>query len=367
MAIDLKKLISPSKFIPFYTARVDKICSDEFLPPVAVELHWTSECNYDCIHCSYGSRRQSKGRLTSEQIKNIITDLTAMNVSAAYISGGGEPTVLKGWEEYAQLLINGGVEVALITNGVALSHRNVEILRRMNYIAVSVYSTIEEEYVQITDSRFFDRQWSTPKLVKASNTQTIVGARCVLNNINYKSLCSIHKRTIEAGYDYLIFIPAVDYEGRGVGLSMQATSELLEDISKNHNEFNPSYTNALDLLSRNISHYVPTDYRTRFSKPPLSCSAINIGANAFINYCGGVWLCQPHIGDLQYCIGNIHENSFVDIWGSLQHMTVVERLNKNFADGKCKNCRSILFNQTADDFLHKSVKFDTNSHLDPFI
>ncbi|MBF0438857.1 MAG: radical SAM protein, partial [Magnetococcales bacterium] len=115
MTVDLKALVDARKFIPFFVARsaIDR----EKLAPVAIELHWTSDCNYDCVHCSYGSRRQNKGRLSPEVIDALVNHLIALQVKAVYLSGGGEPTLVKGWTEYARRMLDGGIELALITNG----------------------------------------------------------------------------------------------------------------------------------------------------------------------------------------------------------------------------------------------------------
>jgi len=348
MSINVKSLLTPQKFIPFYADRKDAPTGS--LPPIAVELHWTADCNYDCIHCSYGSRRQSKGRLTAEQLDALVDDLIDLDISAVYMSGGGEPTMLKGWQDHARCLMDGGVEVALITNGVVLAGAHADVLGRMNYIAVSVYSTDEGEYRAITESRFFDRQWAVPGLIKGAGGKAVVGARCVLNNTNYRNLLSIYRRAREAGYDYIIFIPAIDYEGRGVSLGADAIKEVVDGIAGHAGEFDPTFTNALDLLTRNVVHYAAQDYRTCFAAPPTGCAAIDIGANAFVNYCGGIWLCQPHIGDQRYCIGNLNEQHFADIWNSPRHRSVANSLNRNFAAGGCRNCRSIAFNQAADHF-----------------
>lgn len=364
MATDLRQLISPEKFLPFYRDRAAR--TGEALPPIAVELHWTSDCNYDCVHCSYGSRRQSKGRLTAAQIDGVVEDLIGLKAEAAYISGGGEPTVLKGWQDWAQRLIDGGVEVALVTNGVVLAPAHAEILGRMNYIAVSVYSTDEDEYRRITESRFFDRQWTVPALVRQAGGKAVVGARCVLNNINHRNLLPIYRRAREAGFDYIIFIPAVDYEGRGISLGTDAIGEVLDDIAAHSGEFDPAFTNALDLLARNVAHYAPQDYRALFTAPPTGCAAIDIGANAFVNYCGGVWLCQPHIGDPRYCIGNLNEQRFAEMWNSPRHQRVVASLDRNFSAGTCRNCRSIAFNQAADRYVTGSLSVGER-HYDPFL
>lgn len=362
--IDIRQLLNAEKFLPFYVSRKE-ICSSE-LPPLAVELHWTSDCNYDCIHCSYGSRRQGKGRLSPECIQSVIEDLVAMKVSAVYLSGGGEPTVVKGWANYARQLIESGIEVALITNGVALQLNQVDTLSRMNYIAVSVYSTDESEYRKITDSHFFERQWKAPTLIKSGNGKAIVGARCVINKTNFKNIINIYLKVKESGYDYIIFIPAVDYENRGIGLGHEEQNKVKELLKESQGLFDTRFTNALDLLGRNVNHYSPVDYRSDFSNPPSECSAVKIRANAFVNYCGGIWLCQPHIGNPRYQIGNLNQNRFAEIWNSARHAEVADLLNGEFSKGACRNCRSIGFNRIADRFENGLIELNKQP-LDPFI
>lgn len=365
MDVDIRQLLANEKYLPLYDARKGR--SAEAIPPIAVELHWTSDCNYDCMHCSYGSRRQAKGRLSSDQIQSVIDDLISMKVAAAYISGGGEPTLIKNWNAYASQLIDGGVEVALITNGAALSKSHLDALRRMNYIAVSVYSTDKDEYHKITDGHFFDRQWSLPELIKGDgDSQTIVGARCVINKVNYRNIVSICLQAKKAGYDYIIFIPAVDYEAKEVGLDPHEQKEVLRLISENIAIFDQKFTNAIKLLERSASHYIKTDYRIGMCAPDAGCSAIQIRANAFVNYCGGVWLCQPHIGNPAFSIGSLNNATFSEIWNSTRHQKIINDLNSEFSAGHCKNCRSIALNRIADEFNRGNVKI-LEGIIDPFI
>ena len=176
-------LLNPNKIIPHYDERIGISKNISF--PISAEFHWTSNCNYDCAHCSYGSRRQTTNYLKEEIIESLIQDLINMNCKAVYLSGGGEPTMIKKWGKYTEQLVSGGIEVALITNGVAVLDKHVEAVRKMNYIAVSVYSTKESRYKAITDSSFFDQQFSLPSKIKNKECKTIVGARCVLNETKY--------------------------------------------------------------------------------------------------------------------------------------------------------------------------------------
>src|SRR3972149_8237957 len=86
--VDLRELLSNKKFIPIYSSRIN--LNERKLGPVAVELHWTSICNYNCIHCSYGNRRQMRKRLSNEVINSVLKDLITLDVKGVYLSGGGE-------------------------------------------------------------------------------------------------------------------------------------------------------------------------------------------------------------------------------------------------------------------------------------
>jgi MoaA/NifB/PqqE/SkfB family radical SAM enzyme len=350
--IDLRDLLRQDKAVPFFVERrhLDRLK----LPPIAVELHWTSDCNYDCVHCSYGSRRETRGRLSDLQIDGLVNDLINLKAEAVYISGGGEPTVVKGWDRYASKLIDGGVQVGLITNGVALRQEHLHALTRMNYVAVSIYSDDPEQYAKITDSRFYDVQWKSPELIKSKGGDVIVGARCVINKINYKNIVQIYNRAVSSGYDYVIFIPAVDYEGRGVDLSRIEQNEVLDIIDSNIALFPEDKTNLSSVLSKGVWHYEQKSY-LEGNDVSSGCHAIDLRFNAFVNYCGGIWLCQPHIGNSRYSIGNLNNQRFSEIWNLPGHGSVIDILHRDYRAGFCKNCRSIGFNKKIGESGYNSV------------
>ena len=358
-------LLNPNKIIPHYDNRYGS--NKSILGPISAEFHWSSNCNYDCTHCSYGSRRQTTNYLKEDIIESLIQDLTDMDCKAVYLSGGGEPTIIKKWDAYAKQLIDNDVEVALITNGVAIRDKHIEIVRKMNYIAISVYSTKEDRYREITGSRFFDQQFSLPKIINDSKSNTIVGARCVLNKTNYDELYEIYCSAIGAGFDYIIFIPAVDYEGRGVFLEDRWIERVHENIKEMFDKFDHTRTNVNSLLKKKVSHYSNNSYlESMLNSSSKFCSVVKMGSSVFFNYDGGVYLCQPDIGNKELEIGNLNNYRFINIWNSNRHHEVIARLNKRWSNGICKNCRSIAFNLAIDS--HHLTPVNTNSiEIDYFL
>jgi len=359
----LDVLLNPDKIIPHYLKR--KVSAFD-LPPVSVELHWTSNCNYDCTHCSYGSRRKSTNYLSNEIVTNLVDELIQMNCQAVYLSGGGEPTVLKLWSDYAGKLISSDVEVALISNGVVLNDKTLPVVRKMSYVAISVYSTREDRYRNITGSRFFDQQFKSANKIKSESTSTIVGARCVLNETNFDELFEIYDKTISSGFDYIIFIPAVDYENRGLLLKQEWVDRVILDINNNLDYFDHSRTNVKSLLQKMVSHYELYSYLEDLKEETHGCDCIHIRTSAFVNYDGGVYLCQPDIGNTNLQIGNVNETTFKEIWNSERHHQVIDQLDDRWNKGSCKNCRSISFNKAIELSGASIVNLESIPY-DPFL
>jgi radical SAM protein with 4Fe4S-binding SPASM domain len=291
-----------------------------------------------------------KKELSDYVIRSVIDDLISLKTGCVYLSGGGEPTTVRNWADYAKQLMSSGIEVALITNGAALKKSHLNILRNMNYIAISIYSDDEKECSQITGGRSFNKQFDLPSMIKHKENHAVVGARCVLNSVNHRRIVSIYKKAMNANFDYIIFIPSVDYEDANISLSPDEMDTVRDILKEYYGFFDLSRTNIDSLLDRKIRHYEPVDYRRDFLAPPAGCSAVSIRGNAFINYDGGVYLCQPRIGDARFCIGNVTETQFKKIWNSRRHFEIIDTLNGQFAAGLCKNCRSINFNKAADAY-----------------
>lgn len=356
----LNNLIDNSKFIPIYLERKD--CPRYALPPLAVEIHPTASCNYNCIHCSYGSRNKKMLSLRPDTMKNLVNSLIKMKVKSVYFSGGGEPATFINWHKYAETLLDNDVDVSLITNGSLLNDETLPVVRRMNYIAVSVYSFYEDIYKKITGGNSFDIYWNLVQRIRTKPARCIIGARCVINSMNYNHIFGIYEKVKNAGYDYIIFIPEIDYERRGISLTKEHIGTLSNDILTHHTKIDVSFTNLLRITEDGFFYY-------GFEKQEHNsdCRAVTLRTNAFINYDGGVWLCQPHIGQKKYCIGNINDDDIASIWNGPRHTDVISRLNAGFKAGNCENCRSIGFNNAVQRYENTANNVSIRIIKDNFI
>ena len=353
--VNLKKLINPGKAILPYCERKNEAAC----PPFSVELHLTSFCNYNCCHCSYQNRRSKHIVVNDITIEMLVNDIVSMGVKGVYWSGGGEPTTIKNFSKYIQKIANSNTEQALITNGILLNEQLMSQLVQFNYIAISFQASSNEIYETITGSNTKDKLYSNIKTLRSILKETVLGARCVINRYNYKEIANIYNDAKELGFDYIIFIPAIDYEKRGnIELKEEEKKQIKEEVNTHLPHLDESYTNLKSLIERGVSYY-KKDVLVGYP-----CYANNMRATAFVNYDGGVWLCQPHIGSSRYSIGNIYESRFSEMWDSKRHKEVIDLLNDEHKAGRCKNCRSITYNKVIHKFI---LTGEGKSFYDPFL
>lgn len=353
--IDLRRLLDSQKALLPYLERKGR--SD--LPPHSVELHPTTMCNYNCYHCSYQQRRAAKQRLDDQLITPLVSDLCEMRPKGVYWSGGGEPTTISRLPEYIEAIADAGIEQALVTNAVLLSQKLLEQITRLNYVAVSFQASSRETYEKITGCDKRDKLFENVRLLRRHLDSTILGARSVINKLNFREIRQMLSDVKTLGFDYIIFIPVVDYEKGGeIELSQNEKQYLAREVAKLEDEIDDSYTNLRKVAERGFRHYG--------TSPECNylCYANQIRATAFVNYDGGVWLCQPHIGIEKYCIGNINEQRFKELWNSARHEEVIELLDNEHKTGACRNCRSIAYNRVIHDFTQTG---EGKKFYDPFL
>lgn len=285
--------------------------------------------------------------MDSKISESLLYDLIhSSKAEGIYLSEGGEPLTFPLTHQFIEVFTENSINVALISNGALISKNNIDILKKLSYIAISIYSTDKSEYSMITSGNKFEQQFQIPDFIRSNSPlYPLIGARCVINSHNYKSIKNVYYEAINSGYDYIIFIPAVDYENRGLGLN-QDERDYLFDIFSN-TDFDSSKTNLNNLLLNKFSYYK----QNKFSNGNSSrCESIHLRSNCFINYDGGVYICQPHINNPDFCIGNIYENNFSKIWNSPRHLEVINKLNFQWSQNKCQNCRYISYNKHIEDY-----------------
>lgn len=139
-------------------------------PPLLVTVDPSNSCNLNCAWCNASYIRSERHGMLSGKILTAIADFlprwgkTVQNgydgVKAVCIAGGGEPLTNPAIGTFIDSLIEKGIEVGVVTNGI-LMHRYIDSLSHCTWVGVSVDAGTRETYNaykgQPKNSRIFDK------------------------------------------------------------------------------------------------------------------------------------------------------------------------------------------------------------------
>jgi radical SAM protein with 4Fe4S-binding SPASM domain len=145
----------------------------------------------------------------------------------------------------------------------------------------------------------------------------------------------------ERQYDYVIFKIVRDYEDRGLGLKEKEAEEL-KKIVESIGSIDRNFTN-LDTIF---------DYRNPVFIHDM-CISNEMGLLANVNSDGKVYPNIVEIGDKDFCIGDLHEQSLEEMWHGTKHKQVKVYSNRKWSNRECRNCRSIAYNNNIYGTLDK--------------
>ncbi|MEO1009098.1 MAG: radical SAM protein [Planctomycetota bacterium] len=94
-------------------------------------------CNLSCDYCSV-THRTFHSTIPLETIQDYVTKLKSRGLKAVILTGGGEPTVYKHFNELGEWLLDEGLDLALITNGTQFKRVSDRILDGLSWLRISM-------------------------------------------------------------------------------------------------------------------------------------------------------------------------------------------------------------------------------------
>jgi len=115
-------------------------------PRTIISTHISPEgaCNLDCSYCSVHKRTQSE-RLKLDDIKGYVQLLKGHGLKAVILTGGGEPTSYKHFNELVEFLHSEGLKIGLITNGTLAKRVKVWDLFSWVRVSLNIFDGWEEK------------------------------------------------------------------------------------------------------------------------------------------------------------------------------------------------------------------------------
>jgi MoaA/NifB/PqqE/SkfB family radical SAM enzyme len=205
-------------------------------------------------------------------------------IPAVEITGGGEPTLWRGFDKLVERCILKGREVGVVTNGSQLSTRRINLLSNCVWVRFSLDAPDEETHqaVHQTPTREFGKIVDgITELVDAAGTSLTVGISYCINPKNYGKLKEMCMLARCMGVNNLRFTFMYDKGGRA-GLNEQQYNTILSELSHLQEEHSSDTFRILYDHDRLSSYSRPND---DFKKCYIQKFVWAIGADCMVYPC----------------------------------------------------------------------------------
>lgn len=300
--------------------------------PSSADIDLTNICNQDCVYCSTADFRKAQPvQLNYKKYIQLIDRLATWRMhqpnsigtfSTVIFSGGGEPTLLKGYEKVIEHTVDVGLLPSIITNASNL-HKLVENvsankIQKMLYIGIDIDAGSKNLYEQIRRSKsangLFDQV--VKNIFAVAKVSNKVDLKVVLSQDNCHSdaLHDIFSLVQKTKVRQVYFRPVYDATTHYV-FPINNYVETLENLGKQYDV--RVKINATRFLTRNYSR----------------CHQMYL----FPVFCpdGKIYACCENKGNPAFAIGEWVNNDFRNTWLEQQH-----RVYNGINTQLCHPCRS---------------------------
>lgn len=356
--------------------------------PILITVDPTNVCNLDCIWCNAEYVRARKGSLSQKALYRIAdflprwgekTPFEEKGVQAICVAGGGEPLINPHTGGFIDRVVNNGVEVGVVTNGILID-RNVDSLSHATWVGVSVDAGTSATFDKLKlreksgDNTFEKIINNIVVLVDyARSHNNKLGLAHPAYGVSYKYL--LYKENIGEIYEATqlakeIGCKNIHFRPAGTTWDKIGTEEEIGFTKDDIELFKDQIAKAMELDDGRFGVYgITHKFNNQFERANyfLKCHAIfmtsviepPVGADAeedaFV-----VGLCCDRRGDSKLELAhNITDPYEIQrLWGSEQHWNIHDRIK---ADVECPRCtyqpHNEIYEQVilSDSMTHKFI------------
>lgn len=313
--------------------------------PLRIDLGITTGCNENCIFC-YGVQ---EGRTTAakrfdmpqEPLLRLLQDAKDIGVRSVNLVGEGENTLNPDMYDALLYAKSIGLDMSLATNGLALNKDRIpDMLSSLAWVKFNLCAASRDtfEVVHGVKGTLFDRViGNIVRCVKAKRKHglaTTIGIYMILLRENLDDLLPLVKMARELGVDYLGIKPCSDTPERSMNVPIE------------------EYLEAKRIL-REAEFYTTSQYLVTVKWEKM----MNLGMKDYgvcyateffiaISGTGGVYPCGHFVGNPDFLMGNILEESLKDIVVSDRYWEVQDKIRTLDVNRDCEtNCGHYYINQ----------------------
>jgi sulfatase maturation enzyme AslB (radical SAM superfamily) len=319
--------------------------------PMQVDIDLTNICNQDCFYCNSAEhRKNSPVQKHYQEYINLLDKLASWRshspnsygtLHTITYPGGGEPTLLPGYENVLEHTIDLGFLTSITTNGTRLQQLiesvSAEKIKRMAWIGIDIDAGTEELYEQIRRSipkrsLFNDAMNNARELVKMGAN---VDFKVLLNQFNDSdaAMRDVFLKCKEIGVRQLYVRPAI---------VNNSAYEITEQRTQSIHSMSAQYGVKIKL---NTTKTMPRNYSRchQMFQFPVFCAD------------GQIYVCCDNKGNKNFSLGAWDQGDFRDLWLSDRHYQIYNGTNTHL----CAPCRPNLSNIKIQNCLNDDATLET--------
>lgn len=318
-----RQLLSNPSFV------INILRNNVFFPP-EIDVHPTSICNLNCMHCIGASKKPvQKFSLTKKELLGIVEDMNIYNLNLKddnlrikrikFSGETGEPLINPNTKFAIRKAIEDGYEVGLLTNGTQLAGEIRQTMMGAKFICISLDAASTKVFSKLkgVNENIFNLVLANIKklveLKKDQNSDLEIGMGFVLSPVNYREVGAFIELAKDAGVDYARIRAPFGVMAKAI------TSTMWEEI---HTDLHRQAHLADDLFG--IFFVNETDDKKSVSDFH-SCPAHAF--LAFIEPQGNVFPCCLVTQPSTVSFGNIKHSGLMDIWFGKAKEGVLKQLD----------------------------------------
>ena len=317
--------------------------------PAQVDIDLTNICNQNCFYCNSADHRkaspvQKKYTEYIELLDKLATwrahtPSSTGSLNAITYPGGGEPTLLPGYERVLEHTIDLGFLTSITTNG---SHLNdlvdniaPEKIRELAWIGIDIDAGTVSKYEKIRQS--LTRYSLFDQVIKNAKDLVNIGAnvdlKALINEFNAdpQSIQELIEITAEVGARQLYLRPTIL---QGVAFNFQ---DLIPTIDKFAQQYNIT-------IKYNLTKHLPRNYTQchQMYQFPVFCAD------------GRIYTCCDNKGNADFALGQWDQGDFRDLWLSQRHHDIY----RNTDTTKCPHCRPNIHNIGIQNIINNQTEIE---------
>ena len=295
-----------------------------------------------------------------------LTEMAELGVKSVMYAGEGEPLLNK---QIGNIIANTkevGIDVAITTNATSLTKSlAMQIVPHITWIRASINAGSADSYAEIhkTSANQFDMAWrNMGTAVRIRNElglnrlEHTLGAQMVLLPENAKEAVAFAQRAKNEELDYAIIKP---YSQHNMSLTRQYEGTKYEKYLTMKDKLESLNSDAFHVVFRDTTMAELNQPKQMYDK----CQSTP-HFWAYIMGNGDVYGCSAYLEDQRFCYGNIHKQTFREIWEGERRRDNFAYVNDGLDISECRrNCRMHKVNERLWEIKQQPVQLKSLDNL----